>query len=352
VDWYPWGPEAFEKAKRENKPIFLSVGYSTCHWCHVMERESFEKQDAADVLNKYFVSVKVDREERPDVDRVYMMFVQATTGGGGWPMSVWMTPDLKPFVGGTYFPPNDAHGRPGFKTILRQIARAWEEQHDQILAAGDQVVEQLRRSAAVSSTADATLGKELLDLTYRQIRSSYEPRYGGFGGAPKFPRPCAPNFMLRYYARSGDRDALNMTLFTLDKMDDGGMHDHLGGGFHRYSVDNEWHVPHFEKMLYDQGQLVGTYLEAYQITRQARYARVASNILEYVMRDMTGKHGQFYSAEDADSPIPENPEEQAEGAFYVWEHGQIAEHLAPDNVDVFNYYYDVAKGSNVSSDPC
>ena len=351
VDWYPWGPEAFEKAKQENKPIFLSVGYSTCHWCHVMERESFEKQDAADILNKYFVAIKVDREERPDIDHVYMTFVQSTTGGGGWPMSVWMTPELKPFVGGTYFPPTDGYGRPGFKSILLQIAKAWDEQRDQILASGDTIVQRLKQASAVKASGEAQLGADLLDQTYRQIRSQYEPRYGGFGGAPKFPRPVAPNFMLRYHARTGTKDALDTTLFTLDKMYDGGMYDHLGGGFHRYSVDNEWHVPHFEKMMYDQGQLVCTYLEAYQITRNSRYARVASNILEYVMRDMTGEHGQFYSAEDADSPIPENPEEQAEGAFYVWEHGQVAELLSPDDTDLFNYYYDVQKGSNVGSDP-
>jgi len=350
VDWYPWGPEAFEKAKRENKPIFLSVGYSTCHWCHVMEKESFEKRDAAEILNKYFVAIKVDREERPDIDRVYMTYVQATTGGGGWPMSVWMTPDLKPFVGGTYFPPKDGYGRPGFKSILRQIAKAWDEKHDQIIASGDETVRRLQAST-IKTGAETSLGADLLDQAYRQIRSSYEPRYGGFGGAPKFPRPVVPNFMLRYHARTGAKDALSMTLFTLDKMYDGGMYDHLGGGFHRYSVDTEWHVPHFEKMLYDQGQIVCTYIEAYQITKTPRYARVASNVLEYVMRDMTGEHGQFYSAEDADSPVPENPEEQAEGAFYVWEHAQIAELLSEEDAALFNDYYDVAKGSNVGSDP-
>ncbi len=348
VDWFPWGEAAFAKARQENKPIFLSVGYSTCHWCHVMERESFETEEIAKILNEHFVSIKVDREERPDVDRVYMTYVQATTGGGGWPMSVWLTPNLKPFVGGTYYPPEDRWGRPGFKSILLRIADAWKNDREKIVASADNVTRQLQQFTAVRADASAALEKSLLDRGYEQIKGSYESRYGGFGGAPKFPRPVTLNFMLRYHARSGATDALDMTLFTLRKMADGGMHDHIGGGFHRYSVDNEWHVPHFEKMLYDQAQLVGSYLEAYQITHEKFYADVARDVLDYVLRDMTGKDGQFYSAEDADS-------EGVEGKFYVWEQSEIVDALggpsSREAAEIFNYYYGVEKNGNAPSDP-
>ena len=351
VDWYPWGEAAFEKARRENKPIFLSVGYSTCHWCHVMERESFENEEIAALLNKHFVSIKVDREERPDVDRVYMTYVQASTGGGGWPMSVWMTPDLKPFMGGTYFPPDDRWGRPGFKNVLLRIAEAWEDDRDRIIASSEAVLEHLRQATSVTDETAGEMERSLLDRTYEQIKALYDPQQGGFGGAPKFPRPSAPNFMLRYYARTGVEDARDMTLFTLRKMAQGGMHDHLGGGFHRYSVDARWHVPHFEKMLYDQGQLVCTYLDAYQITRDPFFADVARDILDYVRRDMTGEDAQFYSAEDADSPRPENPEEHAEGAFYVWEDTEIARILGAESAEVFGFVYGVEPGGNVRDDP-
>ena len=351
VDWYPWGEEAFAKARRENKPIFLSVGYSTCHWCHVMARESFENEEIAAVLNEHFVAIKVDREERPDVDTVYMTYVQATTGGGGWPMSVWLTPDLKPFVGGTYYPPEDRWGRPGFKSILTRIAEAWDKDRDRIITSADGVIEQLRRATSVAPGPDVDLERELLDRAYRQIKSSYDSRYGGFGGAPKFPRPSAPDFLLRYHARTGTRDALDMTLHTLRKMAGGGMHDHIGGGFHRYSVDERWHVPHFEKMLYDQAQLACTYLDVYQITRDPYFPRVARDILDYVKRDMTGEHGQFYSAEDADSGIPGNPDEHAEGAFYVWGHDEIVDVLGEQLADIFSFHYGIEKSGNVRDDP-
>lgn len=345
VDWFPWGEEAFAKARKENKPIFLSVGYSTCHWCHVMEHESFENPQVARILNDNFVCIKVDREERPDVDRVYMTFVQATTGGGGWPMSVWLTPDLKPFFGGTYYPPSQ------FTSLLEQIAASWKADRDKIVASGDAITRQLRQFTETARSAGVELEKSLLDKTYDQIKSSYEPKYGGFGGAPKFPRPVALNFMLRYYARTGTKDALDMSLFTLRKMADGGMHDHIGGGFHRYSTDTRWHVPHFEKMLYDQAQLVGSYLDAYQITHDKFYADVARDILAYVQRDMTGDQGQFYSAEDADSPVPGNPSAHAEGAFYVWEEKKIIETLGKESAEIFNYFYGVEKGGNVNNDP-
>ncbi|MBI4326422.1 MAG: thioredoxin domain-containing protein [Chloroflexi bacterium] len=351
VDWHEWGEEAFSKARTENKPIFLSVGYSTCHWCHVMERESFENPDIAQIMNEHFVNIKVDREERPDVDRVYMTFVQATTGGGGWPMSVWLTPDLKPFFGGTYYPPEDRWGRRGFPSILKTIAGAWQNQRQQLLTSSEDVTRRLREHTQVRGTADVELERRWLETTYQQIKSSYEPRHGGFGGAPKFPRPVSLNFMLRYHARTGTKDALDMSLFTLRKMAEGGLHDHLGGGFHRYSVDDRWHVPHFEKMLYDQAQLACSYLEAYQITDEEYYANVARDVLDYVRRDMTGRHGQFHSAEDADSPLPDNPADHAEGAFYVWEEKEIMEAVGKDSAEIFCYYYGVGRGGNVREDP-
>jgi uncharacterized protein YyaL (SSP411 family) len=345
VDWYPWGEEAFAKARTENKPIFLSVGYSTCHWCHVMEHESFEDPAVAKVLNDHFVCIKVDREERPDVDRVYMTFVQATTGGGGWPMNVWLTPDLKPFFGGTYFSPAQ------FTPLLENIGESWRTNRAQIQASGDSVAQQLRHFTESKRPAGVAMEKALLDQTYEEIKKSYEPLYGGFGDAPKFPRPVTLNFLLHYYARTGTKDALEMSLFTLRKMADGGMHDALGGGFHRYSTDTRWHVPHFEKMLYDQAQLAGSYLDAYQITHDQSFADVARDILDYVRRDMTGDQGQFFSAEDADSPLPENPSAHAEGAFYVWEQKEIVDALGQDPADLFNYRYGVQKGGNVESDP-
>src|SRR2546421_6812748 len=325
VDWYPWGEEAFAKARSENKPIFLSIGYSTCHWCHVMAHESFENEETAAIMNREFVNIKVDREERPDVDGVYMTFVQATTGGGGWPMSVWLTPDLKPFVGGTYFPAEERYGQPAFKKVLERIATAWKEDHDKIVEQGSKIVEALRESQS-AAPGEGKINESVADAAYRQIDRSYDPKEGGFGNAPKFPRPVTLNFLTRFYARDPKSDsgkhALDMALFTLRKMAAGGMHDHIGGGFHRYSVDRYWHVPHFEKMLYDQAQLANAYLDAVQISRdphlnplpgqgkadakapvRVEFEGVARDILDYVARDMTSKEGGFFSAEDADSPV-------------------------------------------------
>ncbi len=352
VDWYPWGEEAFEKARKENKPIFLSVGYSTCHWCHVMARESFENEEIAKVMNEHFVNIKLDREERPDVDRVYMTYVQATTGGGGWPMSVWLTPDLKPFVGGTYFPPNDQGGRPGFKSILKKLAAAWKDDREKIVASSDQVINALRQYSQPEKS-DGQLDAGLREKAYKQIEGSFDDKLGGFGGAPKFPRPVTFNFLLREYARApaskeGKR-ALEMTLFTLRKMAEGGMHDHLGGGFHRYSVDKFWHVPHFEKMLYDQAQLAMSYLDAFQITREPIFEQTARDILDYVRRDMTDKEGGFYSAEDADSLLAHGKPEHAEGAFYVWTRDEIERLLGPERGKVFNYHYGVEPKGNAPS---
>ncbi len=351
VDWFEWGEEAFAKARQEDKVIFLSVGYSTCHWCHVMERESFENDAVAKVLNGHFVCIKVDREERPDIDRVYMTFVQATTGGGGWPMSVWLTPDLKPFFGGTYFPVEDHHARRGFVSVLEAIVEAWKTQREHVLASSADITRGLQSLAARDDTRARPLEASVLEAGYAEIKSGYESRYGGFGGAPKFPRPVALNFLARHFARTGMKDALDMTLFTLRQMAGGGMHDHIGGGFHRYSVDERWHVPHFEKMLYDQAQLACAYLDAFQITRDAFYAGVARDILDYVLRDLTGERGQFYSAEDADSLQPGDPVRQAEGAFYVWEAAEIRRALGETKAQVFNDYFGVLAQGNVRNDP-
>jgi uncharacterized protein len=354
VDWYPWGEEAFVKARRENKPIFLSVGYSTCHWCHVMAHESFESEEVAAIMNREFVNIKVDREERPDVDRVYMTFVQATTGGGGWPMSVWLTPDRKPFVGGTYFPPEDRYGQPGFKKVLERIAAAWKENHEKIVEQGGKIVAALRESQ--SAAVEGKIDPAILDTAYEQIASSYDSQQGGFGNAPKFPRPVTLNFLTRFYARDprseSSRHALEMDLFTLRKMAAGGMHDHLGGGFHRYSVDRYWHVPHFEKMLYDQAQLAVAYLEAFQITRDRQYGSVARDILDYVARDMTSKDGGFFSAEDADSLFEHGKPEHGEGAFYIWTKKEIDTGLG-DAAEIFDFHYGVQSHGNApeGSDP-
>jgi uncharacterized protein YyaL (SSP411 family) len=353
VDWYPWGEEAFARARRENKPIFLSIGYSTCHWCHVMERESFENPDVAKIMNEYFVCIKVDREERPDVDKVYMTAVQAMTGSGGWPMSVWLTPNLQPFFAGTYFPPDSRYGRPGFPDLLKRLHAAWMEQREQVLKSGEEIIKALQEHTAIAAAPDSMLlFTSILRTAYSQFYSSYDERLGGFGSAPKFPRPVVFNFLLRYHARTNEKGALDMTLATLRKMWAGGMNDHLGGGFHRYSVDAYWRVPHFEKMLYDQAQLVWSYLEAYQITHDDFFANVAREILNYVLRDMTHPEGGFYSAEDADSaPDAAHPEEKEEGAFYLWRQQEIVELLGAAKAEIFNYCYGVSDTGNTISDP-
>lgn len=351
VDWYPWGEEAFAKARSEDKPIFLSIGYSTCHWCHVMERESFENQDVAAVLNRDFVPIKVDREERPDVDRIYMTFVQATTGSGGWPMSVWLTPDLEPFYGGTYFPPDNRYGRPGFTYILEQLAGAWHGDRQRVLDSAVGVLAELRKQTEVRS-GGSLLDAQAPDHTFLGFRRMFDTRLGGFGQAPKFPRPAVHNFLLRYYKRSGNQEALDMVLQTLREMAKGGMNDQLGGGFHRYSVDERWFVPHFEKMLYDQAQLAVSYLEAFQITGDAQYGGVARDIFEYVLRDMTHPEGGFYSAEDADSIIdPANPHEKGEGAFFIWSRAELVQLLGEEAADWFSHRYGVEEEGNVRHDP-
>ncbi len=351
VDWYPWSDEAFETAARENKPVFLSIGYATCHWCHVMERESFENEDIAQVLNQHFVAVKVDREERPDIDRFYMLFVQASTGSGGWPMSVWLTPDRKPFFGGTYFPPDNRWGRPGFRAVLENLARAWKEDRARVEESGAKVIEQLREYAKLGEAAD-TPGPEVLDRAYQGFRRMFDARLGGFGSAPKFPRPSVHNFLVRHYSATKNEDALEMVLTTLQEMEKGGMNDQIGGGFHRYSVDAHWFVPHFEKMLYDQAQLAVSYLEAFQITRDGQYATAARAIFRYVLRDMTDPGGGFYSAEDADSAAdPAQLHHKSEGAFYIWTKSEIDEALGAEDAALFCDRYGVREGGNVDEDP-
>jgi uncharacterized protein YyaL (SSP411 family) len=352
VDWMPWGAEAFEKARREAKPVFLSIGYSTCHWCHVMAHESFENEATAQILNAHFVSIKVDREERPDVDKVYMTFVQATTGSGGWPMSVFLTPDLKPFFGGTYFPPEDRYGRPGFPTVLLRVAHAWENDREKILERGNETLAALQEYTAAAPGEGAQPGAEILKNGCAQIARNFDPELGGFGGAPKFPRPVTLNFLLRFFARENDAHALDMALLTLRKMADGGMHDHLGGGFHRYSVDRFWHIPHFEKMLYDQAQLASAYLDAFQITRDPFYENVARDILDYVRCDMTSPDGGFFSAEDADSFFEHEKPAHGEGAFYIWTKKEIDVALG-GGAEIFNAFYGVEQNGNApdGSDP-
>ncbi len=353
VDWYPWGDEAFARAKAEDKVIFLSVGYSTCHWCHVMAHESFEDPAIAEVMNRDFICVKLDREERPDVDRVYMTFVQATTGAGGWPMSVWLTPTLEPFYGGTYFPPMAMSGRPGFVDILREIARAWREERDRVAASATTIVERLR-ALADGESVGAVPGVPALEATVMDFARSFDPRLGGFGGAPKFPRPSELLFLFREHARTGSPDARSMALKTLDAMAEGGMRDHLGGGFHRYAVDAEWRVPHFEKMLYDQAQLTLAFLEAAALTGDARYAEVAIDTLDYVERALTDPRGGFYSAEDADSVPPEHAREphphKSEGAFYIWSESEILDALG-DDATLFIRRFGVLPDGNAPADP-
>ncbi|WP_415908884.1 thioredoxin domain-containing protein [Oleiharenicola sp. Vm1] len=361
VDWFPWGDAAFARARAEQKPVFLSIGYSTCHWCHVMAHESFESAAVAEVLNRDFVAIKVDREERPDLDRLYMTYVQQTTGHGGWPMSVWLTPEGKPFHGGTYFPPEDRHGRPGFVTLLHAIAQHWRSERARIEAGAEEIVQALRRYASEgparevgAGAADAPLHEAAgaaFDRCFQYFYEGHDPIWGGFGGAPKFPRAVTLNFLLRVAALQGVKseagaEAVKMAAFTLQRMAEGGLHDHVGGGFHRYAVDEKWHVPHFEKMLYDQAQIALNCLEARQATGVEVYAWVARGIFDYVQRDLTSPRGGFYSAEDADSLRAAGRPEHAEGAFYVWTKDEIDAALGAD-AGFFGAHFGVKAGGNV-----
>ncbi len=340
VDWYAWGDEAFAAAKREGKPIFLSIGYSTCHWCHVMAHESFEDEAVAAVMNQFFISIKVDREQRPDVDSVYMTAVQMMTGSGGWPLSVFLTPEGKPFYGGTYFPPEDVYGRPGFKKLLLAIADAWKEDRKGLIESGEKLTASLKQR---SESQAGEVAKDVPAKAFEVLAGTFDSTYGGFGVAPKFPQPMALTMLLGYWYSSGDEKALEMVEKTLNEMADGGIYDHLGGGFHRYSTDGRWLVPHFEKMLYDQALISRAYVEAYRITKNERYGRAAKEVFDYVLRDMTSAGGGFYSAEDADS-------EGEEGLFYVWKPKEIEKVLGGEAAKVFNEYYGVTKEGNFEHD--
>ncbi len=338
VDWYPWGAEALSRAKKENKVIFLSIGYSTCHWCHVMEEESFENEEIAALLNRDFICIKVDREERPDLDKIYMAAVQAMTGRGGWPLNVFLTPDLKPFVGGTYFPPKDTPwGGIGLETLLPRIARLWKEKPEELKKTAQQMTEALRQTAPPPPAAALT--SALTDHAFQAIAKRFDSRYGGFGPAPKFPQTMTLSFLLRYHYRTGNTEALQMVEKTLHQMAAGGIYDQLGGGFHRYSTDEQWLVPHFEKMLYDNALLAQVYLEAFQITGREAYSAIAREIIDYVLRDMTAPSGGFYSAEDADS-------EGEEGTFYLWTPSEVEKILGKKDGKIFSGFYDITSQGN------
>jgi len=373
VHWYPWGEEAFARARNEGKPIFLSIGYSTCHWCHVMERESFEHENVGRFLNEHFISIKVDREERPDVDKIYMTFVQATTGSGGWPMSVFLTPELKPFFGGTYFPPEPRQGRPGFPQLLERIAELWRDRRGDLELGAEQTHAQLAQmmnarggeavgGGSASGIPPRALVESWLKAAGESFKEVYDPQHGGFGRAPKFPQPSQPQFLLRYARRFHDEAALKMVLHMCERMAAGGIHDQLGGGFARYSVDAEWLVPHFEKMLYDNAQLVQLYLDAHLVasgrmdgaTDSARaehlnapalqpstspFATIVRSTLDYVLRDMTHPDGGFYSAEDADS-------EGHEGKFYCWTWAELSSRLTVEEFNVVVRHYGITPAGN------
>ncbi len=337
VDWYPWSEEAFSKAKTEDKPIFLSIGYSTCHWCHVMERESFEDEETARILNDGFVAVKVDREERPDLDRIYMTACQAMTGQGGWPLTVIMMPDKKPFFAGTYFPEKAKWGLPGLAEILLQILEIWENDRGRVMQAGERVVEAVRSWGGTFK--EGKLTEKTLHRAFKQLRARFDGQHGGFGAAPKFPAPHNLKFLLRYWKRSGEQEALSMVEKTLQSMYQGGIYDHIGFGFARYATDEKWLVPHFEKMLYDNALLALAYIEAYQATGNEFYARAAREIFTYVRRDMTAPEGGFYSAEDADS-------EGVEGKFYVWTPAEIKKVLGEREGAIYCRLYDITPEGN------
>jgi uncharacterized protein YyaL (SSP411 family) len=341
VDWYPWGAEAFATAKREGKPVFLSIGYSTCHWCHVMEEESFEDEKVAQIINQNFVPIKVDREERPDVDSIYMEVCQGLTGRGGWPLTIIMSPEKKPFFAGTYFPKRSKRGRSGLLNILTSVAEKWQDDREKLLETGEKIVQNLRQKDGenASNKLSAKESQQLLEQSFEQLQASFDQQNGGFGAAPKFPRAHNLLFLLRYSKVNDSDQALEMVEKTLDSLWRGGIYDQIGGGFSRYSTDQRWLVPHFEKMLYDNALLAIAYLEAYQRTGKDDYARVAEEVLDYVLRDMTADKGGFYSAEDADS-------EGEEGKFYLWSRAEILEVLGAEKGIEFCDYYDITKAGN------
>src|SRR5690606_8743141 len=337
VYWYPWGPEALERAEREDKPILLSIGYSACHWCHVMERESFENPELARLMNASFVCIKVDREERPDIDDVYMAATIAISGSGGWPMTVFCTPEQVPFFAGTYFAPEDHHGRPGFKTLLTRVADLWEKDRDALFRQAGEVQEHLTKLS--TPNPPQTVSSASLELATGQLARSFDPEWGGFGPAPKFPPSQALQLLLRQHYRTGNEQLLGMVTKTLDAMRRGGIYDHIGGGFARSSVDARWLVPHFEKMLYDNAQLARVYLEAYIVTRDQDYLSVVTETLDYIIREFQGSDGGYFSATDADS-------EGVEGKYFVFTPQQIRTILEPEETRAFCAYYDITESGN------
>lgn len=366
VDWYPWGDEAIEKARKENKPIFLSVGYSTCHWCHVMEKESFENVDVAEVMNRYFVNIKVDREERPDIDKIYMQFVLMINNSGGWPMSVWLTPDLTPITGGTYFPPSSRYGMPGFVSVLEKIAKLWQEKGAELSASGLKVVDIIEKSAnesgASAEEGEAMSVEHKLNEGIKIYKHNVDDVWGGFGGQTKFPEVSKLNFAFHAHIYKPDSEMASVALKTLRNIANGGIHDHVFGGFCRYSVDRQWHIPHFEKMLYDQGQLLTAYSNAYKLTHDPFHLDVCDKIYEYMCTDLRHPYGGFFSGEDADSYREFGDLEKIEGAFYAWTLDEVQQ-LFDENgdkfaldfpaFDVYRYFYGIEPNGNVqpSSDP-
>jgi len=338
VDWYPWGDEALTRARTEDKPILLSIGYSACHWCHVMAHESFENKEIARLMNENFVNIKVDREERPDLDTVYMEAVQSITGRGGWPLTVFLTPEGKPFFGGTYFPPEDGRGLPGFPRVLRAVADSYRNRRSEVERATEQIMTALSYKTDVNATTEQ-LGADILNETYLALKPDFDSKNGGFGSAPKFPQPLVLDFLLTYYHRTGDKEALDMVTLTLEKMAKGGIHDQIGGGFHRYSTDSRWLVPHFEKMLYDNALLSRVYLHAYLVTKKPLFRRIAEETIDYVLREMTGPEGGFYSTQDADT-------EGMEGRYYLWTPDEITEALGGEKTGEVNDYFGVTARGN------
>ncbi|MGH7827589.1 MAG: thioredoxin domain-containing protein [Candidatus Binatia bacterium] len=339
VDWYPWGEEAFQKAKSENKPILLSIGYSACHWCHVMERESFEDEQIAALMNELFVNIKVDREERPDLDEIYMNAVQMLTGRGGWPMTVFLTPEGKPFYGGTYFPPEDRYGVPGFPKILTGVANAYRQKPQEVQRSVNQILAALERMSGSATETQQTFSPEVITESAQQLAQAYDSNHGGLGKAPKFPNVGVYELFLRHYRRSKNERYLEMVTHTLRRMADGGIYDHLGGGFHRYSVDEKWLVPHFEKMLYDNAQLVRIYAQVYCATNNPFFKRIVEETTEYLLREMRHPGGGFYSTQDADS-------EGEEGRFFVWMPDEISRILGEEAGEIFCRMYDVSEHGN------
>ena len=338
VDWYPWGDEALERAKAEDKPILLSVGYSACHWCHVMERESFEDREIAELMNESFICIKVDREERPDIDSIYMTAVQAMTGQGGWPMTVFLTPEGKPFYGGTYFPPDDRGGLPAFSRVVESLADAYRHNRGEVVVTTDRLLQRMQQATSAVRSVDP-LTTDVLSQAYSGVSGQFDDKHGGVGMQPKFPQPMTYEVLLRYHLRTGDAQALEMVELTLDRMAMGGIYDQLGGGFHRYSTDMFWLVPHFEKMLYDNALLVRLYLHGYQVTGKPLYKRIVEETLDYVLREMTDPSGGFYSAQDADS-------EGVEGKFFVWRPEEVSEALGESDDETISRYFDVTLNGN------